>query len=168
MTTSLGKTVLGAALSAMLALGAAGTASAEVTVNYVNAKKFADLPFSTWDREDVLQQLAAHFKELGARLPAGQSLTVDVTDIDLAGREYPNARAGGDLRILQGTADWPIIELRYTLSAGGQVLDSGSARLSDMMYMSRPVRGFQNEALRYEKRMIDEWFDKTILKTKPG
>ena len=160
MKASIGK----AALAAALALGAAGAASAGVTVNYVDSDKFSDLPFTSWEREDVLRQLSDHFTKLGARLPAGQDLAVEVLDVDLAGREYPSRRAGGDLRVLQGSADWPIIELRYTLSAGGQVLDSGKVRLADMMYMDRPVRGFDSDPLRYEKRMIDEWFDKTILK----
>lgn len=163
MNSSIGK----AAFVAVLALGAAGAASAGVTVNYVQSDKFSDLPFSTWDREDVLRTLSAHFAKLGKELPAGQELTVDITDIDLAGREYPNRR-GGELRVLQGMADWPRIELNYTLSANGQVIDSGKARLADMSYLQRPVRGFDTDALRYEKRMLDEWFNKTILGKKAG
>ncbi|MGG7607381.1 DUF3016 domain-containing protein [Massilia sp. BKSP1R2A-1] len=157
-----------AAFAAVLALGAAGAASAGVTVNYVQSDKFSDLPFTPWEREEVLRTLSDHFAKLGKELPPGQELSVEITDIDLAGREYPNRRAGGDLRVLQGTADWPRIELNYTLSANGQVIDSGKARLADMSYMSRPVRGFDTDSLRYEKRMVDEWFNKTILQKKPG
>jgi hypothetical protein len=164
MKSTIGK----AAFAAVLALGAAGAASAGVTVNYVQSDKFTDLPFTTWERDDVLRILTEHFAKLGKELPAGQELAVDVTDIDLAGREYPSRRAGGDIRVLQGMADWPRIELNYTLSANGQVIDSGKARLSDMSYLQRPVRGFDNDALRYEKRMLDEWFDKAILHKKPG
>ena len=157
-----------AACAAVLALGAAGAASAGVTVNYVQSDKFSDLPFTSWERDDVLRILSEHFAKLGKDLPPGQELTVEVTDIDLAGREYPNRRSGGELRVLQGSADWPRIELNYTLSANGQVIDSGKARLADMSYLSRPVRGFDTDALRYEKRMLDEWFNKTILQKKPG
>jgi len=163
------KSMIGkAACAAVLALGVAGAASAGVTVNYVQSDKFTDLPFTSWERDDVLRVLSEHFAKLGKELPPGQELTVNVTDIDLAGREYPSRRGGGDLRVLQGTADWPRIELNYTLSTNGQVVDSGKVRLADMSYMSRPVRGFDTEALRYEKRMLDEWFNKTILQKKPG
>ena len=163
------KSLIGKAVCvAVLALGATGAASAGVTVNYVESDKFSDLPFSRWERDDVLRTLADHFTKLGKDLPAGQDLTVEITDIDLAGREYPSRRGGGDLRVLQGTADWPRMELSYTLSAGGQVIHTGKARLADMNYMSRPVRGFDTDSLRFEKRMVDEWFNKTILQKKPG
>lgn len=160
------KTVIGKmAFAGLLALGA-GAASAGVTVNYVESDKFADLPFAPWERKEVLDDLAAYFAELGKSLPAGQELTVDVTEIDLAGREYPNTRGPRDLRVLQGGADWPIMELRYSLSANGQVLTSGNARLSDMNYLGRINRLTDGDRLRYEKRMIEEWFNKTILQKK--
>lgn len=160
------KTVIGkVALAALLALGA-GAASAGVTVHYVESDKFSDLPFAPWERKEVLDSLADYFAQLGKSLPAGQELTVDVTDIDLAGREYPNMRAGNDLRVLKGMADWPVMELRYTLSANGQVVKSGNAKLSDMNYLHRSSRLHDSEPLRFEKRMIQEWFDKTILEKK--
>ena len=58
------------ALSGLLAL-AAGAASAEVTVNYIQPDRFSDLPFSPWEREEVLKELTEHFTSLGAKLPPG-------------------------------------------------------------------------------------------------
>ncbi|KFI07900.1 DUF3016 domain-containing protein [Massilia sp. BSC265] len=160
------KTVIGKmALAGLLALGASA-ASAGVTVNYVESDKFSDLPFAPWQRQEVLDDLADYFTELGKQLPAGQELKVEVTDIDLAGREYPNARGANDLRVLKGMADWPVMELRYTLSANGQVLSSGNAKLSDMNYLHRSSRLHDSGRLRFEKRMIEEWFNKTILQKK--
>ncbi|MCA1247535.1 DUF3016 domain-containing protein [Massilia sp. MS-15] len=157
------KSVIGkVALAGLLALGA-GAASAGVTVNYVDSDKFADLPFAPWERKEVLDDLAAYFAQLGKSLPAGQDLVIEVTDIDLAGREYPNSRGAHDLRVLKGGADWPIIELRYTLSANGQVLSSGNAKLTDMNYLNRINRVSDGDRLRYEKRMVEDWFNKTIL-----
>ena len=161
MKTAIGKV----ALAGLFALGA-GAASAGVTVNYVESDKFADLPFAPWERKEVLDQLADYFVELGKSLPAGQELTVDITEIDLAGSEYPSARGTRDLRVLKGGADWPIMELRYALSANGQVLSSGKAKLSDMNYLGHINRASDSDRLRYEKRMIEEWFNKTILQKK--
>ncbi|MGH8853608.1 MAG: DUF3016 domain-containing protein, partial [Telluria sp.] len=148
------KSLIGkAAFAGLIALGA-GAASAGVTVNYVESDKFADLPFAPWERKEVLDDLAAYFAELGKSLPAGQDLTVEITDIDLAGREFPT-RTGRDLRVLKGSADWPRITLRYTLSANGQVLTSGEAKLSDMNYLARINRLTDGDRLRYEKRMVE-------------
>lgn len=155
------------ALAGLFAL-AAGAASAGVTVNYVESDKFADLPFAPWEREQVLRDLSEHFAKLGEKLPQGQDLAIEVTDVDLAGREYPNARSGRELRVLKGTADWPIINLRYSLTRDGQVIKAGDARLADMNYMQRINRFSDSDPLRAEKRMIDAWFDETILEKRRG
>ncbi|MGJ7916076.1 DUF3016 domain-containing protein [Massilia sp. LXY-6] len=149
------------ALAGLFAL-AAGSAGAAVTVNYVQPDKFSDLPFTPWEREDTLKQLTEHFMWLGSSLPPGQDLRIEVLDIDLAGRAVPNARTGRDLRILRGQADWPRMELRYSLEQNGQVIKSGEAQLSDMTYLDHRTRYFDSEPLRYEKQMIDDWFQKTI------
>jgi hypothetical protein len=141
----------------------AGTAMAGVTVNYIEPDKFSDLPFTPWEREDVLKGLTEHFQKLGKQLPPEQNLTVDVLDVDLAGRIEPGRRSGRDIRILRGGADWPHMRLHYTLESGGSIIASGDAELSDMMYMQRLNRYSEGEPLRYEKQMIDEWFNKTIL-----
>ena len=155
------------ALAGLFAL-TAGAASAGVTVNYVESDKFSDLPFAPWEREQVLKDLSEYFGMLGEKLPEGQDLAIEVTDIDLAGREYPSMRGGRELRILKGTADWPIMNLRYSLTQNGQVLKGGEARLADMSYMQRINRFSDSDPLRAEKRMIDEWFTETILGKKRG
>jgi hypothetical protein len=161
MKTVIQNRIRGLAVTSLLAL-ASGFASADVTVNYVQPERFSDMPFATWEREAVLKDLTGHFAKLGAELPAGQNLRVEVLDVDLAGREYPG-RGGRDLRILKNGADWPRIELRYTIEQNGQVLRSGQAQLRDMDYMDRTGRLSDNDSLRYEKRMIDEWFHAEIL-----
>ena len=58
--------------------------------------------------------------------------------------------------------------LRYTLTENGQVLRSGEAKISDMNYLHRINRHWDSESLRYEKRMLDEWFADDILRKRPG
>jgi hypothetical protein len=150
------------AVSGLLAL-AAGAASADVTVNYVEPARFSDLPFATWEREAVLKDLTEHFTKLGAQLPPGQNLRLDVLDVDLAGREYPG-RGARDLRIVRSNGvDWPRIDLRFTIEQNGQVLRSGEVQLRDMAFMDRISRYTDGESLRYEKRMIDDWFYSTVV-----
>lgn len=147
------------AVGGLLAL-AAGAASADVTVNYVQPERFSDLPFTSWEREAVLKDLTEHFAKLGAQLPPGQNLRVDVLDVDLAGREYPGRAR--DLRIVKNI-DWPRIDLRFTVEQDGRVLRSGEAQLRDMNFMDRIGRYMDSESLSYEKRMIDDWFYSAIL-----
>lgn len=157
-----------AAIAAVFALGA-GAASAAVTVNYVNMDRFADLPSTDWEREEVLKGLADYIKKLGEDLPAGHDLTINIYNVDLAGREYPGNRASGDMRVLEGKSDWPLIELQYSLSANGQVIDSGTAQINDVSYMNRMMkRSQETDRLRYEKRMLQAWFKKTFLDKKAG
>jgi hypothetical protein len=55
------------------------------------------------------------------------------------------------------------MRLRYSLEDHGRVVASGEAALSDMSYMQRLNRYSSGDPIHYEKQMIDEWFDKTIL-----
>ena len=149
------------AVSLALLLGSwAMPAAAAVTVTFVQPEKFQDLPFSPIDRERVLKSMGEHFASLQKSLPAGQDLTIEVLDFDMAGRLVPNFRGNEDLRVLRGGADWPHMVLRYRLTANGQVLSSGEDQLSDMTYLDRINIYSSGDPLRFEKRMVDDWFMK--------
>lgn len=141
-----------------LPLQAAGT----VEVSYVEPEKFRDIGFGTVDRERVLSDMTAVLKALGAKLPDGQTLKLEVTDIDLAGELRP---AGGrDLRLVTGRTDWPEIQLRYTLRAGNDTLKSGEAKIYDLAYFERAT--FVDRIgtnLPFERQMLRKWFAATIL-----
>jgi hypothetical protein len=146
------------ALAGLLAL-AAGSASAAVNVTWVHPENFHDLPFPGWERKEMLDQL-------GANLPPGEDLRVEITDFDPAGRLIPSIRLGRDLRVMTGRADWPRMELNYAIEQNGQVIKSGQSQLQDMNYQQTFSHYFDSESLRYEKQMIDDWFDKTIAPIK--
>lgn len=137
---------------------AAGAASAGVTVKYIEPDNFADLPYSSAERKQVLRELTAHFDKLGARLPQGQELVVEVTDIDLAGRKFPNQPSGQDMRVMRGLGDAPSMNLRYALVQDGKVVRVGDAALTDTTYAQRVGRFANSDPLRTEKRMIADWF----------
>ncbi|CAH0208353.1 hypothetical protein SRABI118_01919 [Massilia sp. Bi118] len=149
------------ALAGVFAL-AAGSAAAAVTVTYTAPDKYADVPRDSGERDNLMNDLTDHFTWLGTALPPGQDLRIEVLDIDLAGREEPSARAVRDVRVMRGGADWPRMRLRYAVEANGQVLKSGEAQLSDMDYMAKVSRYSEDQPQRYEKQMIDRWFEKNI------
>ncbi|PLY42964.1 hypothetical protein CSZ94_08890 [Janthinobacterium sp. ROICE36] len=150
------------ALIAGLALLASSATWAATEVHFSKPDQFTDIPFNPQEREEVLKELSRHFEKLGASLPSGQNLKIDVTDVDLAGRENPSLRAGQDIRVMNGRVDWPRMRLHYVLEQDGKVLRSGDAALSDMSYLSRINHYFSNEKLRYEKLMIDDWYGDTF------
>ena len=150
------------AASGLLALAAGAASAGDVTVNYIQPDRFSDLPFSAWDREEALKELTEHFASLGAKLPPDQNMRIDVTDVDLAGREIPH-RGVRDLRVIRNGAEWPRIDLRYTIERNGQVLRTGEAQLRDMAFMDRISRYSDGDSLRFERRMIDDWFNQEIM-----
>lgn len=150
------------ATAAVMAQGAM-TANAAVIVTFTQPEAYADMPFAPSDKDRVMKDLQRHFDKLGTQLPQGQDLRVEVLDIDLAGRIEPQLRFGHDIRVLKGRADWPAIQLRYSIESQGKVLRGGEARVDDKSYLDHLNRYSANEPLRYEKRMLDEWF-KTVLR----
>ena len=106
----------------------------------------------------ILQTLAAE------RLPADQSLTLAITDIDLAGEIRPFPRHLQDVRVMGQSADWPRISLRYTLRDGSRVLAEGEEVVSDMAYLMRSTRVSSSDRLPYEQRMLSEWFDNRLVR----
>jgi hypothetical protein len=149
-------------LAAVVALLASNAALAEVTVTYTKPEDYTDLARGSYDRDRILKQFSDYFASLDKKLPAGETLRIDVLDIDLAGRMYPR-RAADDIRIMNGGADWPRMHLRYTLEQDGQVLRSGDDNISNMNYQQSRNTYFDSDPLRYEKQMLDDWFNKSIV-----
>ena len=150
-----------ALLSAALPSGAAGSAQ----VSYVQPEKFTDVGHGSFDRERTLQSLTQYFHTLGKRLPDGQTLRVEVLDVDLAGEIWP--RSPHEVRVLRGRADWPHMTLRYTLLEGDRTVKAGESKLADMAYLFDSHRLSQYGDLPFEKRMLDRWFKEAIAPTPP-
>ena len=141
---------------AALAAGTLAQAAGPVQVSFDKPDEFVDIGHNRWDQERALDQLREVFKGWGARLPDGQTLKVEVLDVDLAGRLQP--RRGDEIRVLNGRADWPRIKLRWTLSAGDRTLKSGEDDLADMAYLPTFGGPDRSLSLPYEGRMPERWF----------
>ena len=145
-----------------LALLASTAAWAGTEVHFTKPEQFSDVSFDQREREQVLKDLKAHFEKLGESLKPGLSLKIEVTDLDMAGRENPAMRSTQDFRVMTGGADWPRMRLHYVLEQDGKVIGNADAALSDMSYLTRLHRYASGEKLRYEKQMIDDWFSSTF------
>jgi hypothetical protein len=150
----------------LLAAALAGS----VRTHFVNPEKFTDIgPYGN-QREAAAncEAIARHLEHLAARsLPPGQLLEVDVLDVDLAGRIEPWRHEFSDVRVMRGVT-WPSIKLRYRLMQGQVVLASGEETVADMMYLERTNTYPSSDSLRYEKRMLDDWFRKRLIDRKPA
>lgn len=110
------------------------------------------------DVESSLKALSKHLRNRADRmLPEGQSLHVQINDLDLAGEYEPWNRGGYEhVRIIRSMYP-PEIKLSYALrDAQGQVLREGETTLHDPGFQLG-VSPVDQDALRYEKRMLDNW-----------
>jgi Protein of unknown function (DUF3016) len=143
-------------IAAMLATGVAHAAGA-VQVSFVNPEKFSDMRDRSYRVEDNVKALEKMVVGVAAPYVAhGQTLKIEVLDVDLAGEARPGTRAW-DVRVLRGRADWPRISLRWSLDGAGAPR-SGQAVVQDMSYLQRIQPPLSDTHLVYERRMLEEWF----------
>jgi hypothetical protein len=136
------------------AVHAAGT----VQVSFVNPENFFDMRDRAYTVEASVKALEKVLIDTATPYVAdGQTLKVEVLDVDLAGETRSGASAL-DVRVLRGRADWPRITLRWSLEGGGAAARSGQAVVQDMSYLQRLPPTLADTHLVYEQRMLAEWF----------
>jgi hypothetical protein len=144
-------------VAALSAVAFAAYAQAAVQVSFEPQGRFVDAGETPHDIERTQAELTRHLQALGQRqLPAGSTLKLVVTEIDLAG-EVPRRRADAP-RVLNGRADRPRLVLRYEYTRADGRVEPGEAVLSDLDYLDRRPPVSAGTTLPYEKRLIDEWF----------
>lgn len=152
-------------IAAAIALAiASSNAAATANVSYVNTDAMTDVPRHYKDLESMEYVFTQHLSQLSERLPAGQVLTVEFLDIDLAGDVFPRVPVR-DIRVTKGQADWPRMHLRYSIEQDGKVVRGGEAKLADPNYQLG-INMYQQDLYGYEKQMLDNWFRKEILPSK--
>lgn len=142
----LGPILMAAALSG-------APASAGVRVSFADSARFADSELST---ADVAAGLRTHLQRLGGQFGREFQLNVTVLDIDLAGFDM-SSRGPSRYRVLNG-ATWPKIKLRYALIRRGKTIATGEEWVTDQFYRVHAGMASASDPLRYEKNMLDDWF----------
>lgn len=140
----------------LLALNA--NAQADVHVNFVKPETFVDIKDNNGFRQDeILKDIEAHLIAQAQKYLPAREVRINVTDVDLAGHVEPFGRSATWVRVMR-TVTLPSISLNYEVLDGGKVVQRGEARLRDMNYQDGFIGYFSGDTLRYEKRMIDRWF----------
>ena len=146
-------------VTVMLGLGHAAWAAGAVDVSFTKPETFADA--GQWKRDVAATEtkIRQHLQSLGRQyLADAQTLHVEVIDVDRAGWLRHVGHHVDDIRVIRNGADWPRVKLRYTLEDSGRLVKSGEETLADLDYMGRFSRYNSDDPLRYEKRMLDDWF----------
>ena len=159
-----------AALAALSGAGALATPpGGSLSVSFIDPQSYTDAAYShpyasEKDLAAVESDITRHLTRLAERkLAPGDSLKIEVLDIDLAGRFEPFRFNGQEIRVVRDIT-WPRMTLRYTLSHDDRILASGEERLADMNFMMSVNMYSSSDPLRYEKPMLDDWFDRRIVR----
>lgn len=146
------------------------SAMARVEIQWLDPQSFTDVRAANQSRgryrKQTFAQITKHMEKLVSTLPQGQTLVLKVTDLNLAGRVWPSSFVGlsaaGDVRVIK-PADFPAMRFSYTLmDANSDVVQAGEEHLRDLAFQNRVNRHSRGDALRYEKRMLDDWFAQTF------
>ena len=137
--------------------------AAQISVTYVAPEKFTDVKDnytadSDRDRDRLLDELKSHIESAAKYyLAAGQTLEIQVTDVDLAGDFEPWRGMEFDhIRILKEIYP-PRMNLQFRLlDAQGKVLSEGKRRLQNLGYLMS-VGMPTSDPLRYDKELIRDW-----------
>jgi hypothetical protein len=151
-------------ISPMIA-AAAAPAESPVSVTYVNPEQFTENRMygrqDRFNRIDYLAQLKAYLVKQGqAVLKPGQSLHIDITDIQLAGAYEPwRGPQWGYVRIMRDVYP-PRIDLDFRLvDKDGNVLREGKRVLRDPGYLSSGANASAatGASLYYDKALLRRW-----------
>jgi hypothetical protein len=129
-----------------------------VQVNFDHPENFTDAKTRAGNEFDpaVLEQLRAVLTQAAAPyVPAGRTLSITFTNIDLAGDLEPWHIRAHDVRIIKEIYP-PHAAFTWVLKdAAGAVLREGSEQLTDLNFMSRASIG--RGALFYDEEMLRDW-----------
>jgi hypothetical protein len=168
-------------LSAVFGLAAAGAIRAaddlkpapRAEVIFSQPEKFADVKddYMGTDkgRDAILSLISEHIvKQAAHYVPAGQMLTVTVTDVDLAGEFEPwHGPSAMDIRIVKDLYP-PRIDLSFKLTdAAGKVIKEGTRKLRDLAFNMK-ISINRDDPLRHEKALIDDWLRQDFTRIKGG
>lgn len=172
------KHLITAVLLGLTAIGSAWAdtatpTNAKVKVDLLNPEKFTDVrdAFQPTDKGQLANAEAVRdyiAQKTADYVPDGCTLTVSVTNIDLAGDFEPWGKPGAaDVRIVKDIYP-PRIDLSFKLvDAAGHVLKEGARELRDLNYLMK-INIRSTDSYRHEKALIDDWVRQDFKPAKQG
>lgn len=139
---------------------------AEVKVRFVEPDRFTDIgQYGAGSPDATLSALRKYLVWAGEQfLVSGQTLTIDVLNIDLAGAVEPWRTRLYDVRIMRDVTP-PRIKLRWVLSQRGKPVRSGEQLLTDINYQMNVSARSSGDRYAYEKALLADWLRATFPQT---
>ncbi|MBL4910873.1 MAG: DUF3016 domain-containing protein [Alteromonadaceae bacterium] len=139
--------------------------AAKTEIKWTNPEKYRDIRAGDENRkaykERVFSTFEKHFAKLAEKLPAEQTLKIEITDVDLAG----DVNIGSVVNRIRIVTDlyFPSMKFSYQLiNADKSVVKSADVSLKDMGFMYVNNFRYRNQSFSYDKKMIADWFKKTF------
>ena len=134
-----------------------------VEVNFQSPEQFTDMSrnYSALRGADegYLSEMRQYIERTASsRIPAGYTLNVTVTDVDMAGQFEPERGAEfTDVRRIRATYP-PRIDLTYRLTdANGAMVSEGERQLRDQAFEWKLSPIDRQDPLRHEKALLDDF-----------
>ncbi|MEM8867588.1 MAG: DUF3016 domain-containing protein, partial [Verrucomicrobiota bacterium] len=132
--------------------------SAAIETTYEDSKKFSDLEMTDRSKSTTLKLFDRELKAsktLAAIPKDGQKLSLQFTDIDMAGEILPFVGPSKrDTRVVKAIYP-PRLVFNYVLSeASGEILQSGEQTLTDINFQQNIVRASSSELFYYEIKLL--------------
>ena len=151
-----------------------GGGGGTVDVNFEAPDQFTDMGrmYASGRGADpgYLEELRQHIQRVGSdRLPAGYSLSLTITDVDMAGQFEPERGPQfTDIRMVRSIYP-PRIRLNYRLTdPNGAVRSEGERRLSDQSFDWKVTPVDRQDPLRHEKALIDDFLSDIAREARSG
>jgi len=161
-----GRAVTAAALGLVVGMG---TARADIVTHFVEPDRYTDARDrfgSGLSLRVVLGEIRRIIEGEGRRvLRPGETLTIDVVDVDLAGYERPGANVPSGIRVVSDISP-PRIRIRYVLTIGGRRVLAGDEILTDQNFLIRSA-GRSAGTFAYERDLIRTWMRDRIAERRP-
>ncbi|OIQ47536.1 MAG: hypothetical protein BM565_06005 [Gammaproteobacteria bacterium MedPE] len=132
-----------------------------VSIDWIKPEKFRDVDSANSNkkryRARVIKDLESYMQQqLPKFLNTGESITLKIYDLDLAGDIRPMMGAGNDIRVVKSIYP-PMIDIEYALvDQQGKVIKGQRKRFRDIAFnMGSPMTS--SKSLGYEKAMLKKW-----------
>lgn len=156
-------------IAGLAALMMPAMAFAGVKVTFVAPERFQDGGLrGPSSREATLEEFRRMFVRLGdSYLKPGQTLSIQVLDLDLAGEIEPGRGSFYDLRVMRDVTP-PRVKLRYVLQQGGRVILRGEETITNSSYLWNPSARISAGRLSHERNMLQDWFYARFVQMRPA
>lgn len=161
--------VLGAAAALALRAADAPKGAPQTEVAFDHPENFTDVKDGNIPTERGRDAILSRIREFvvsrsGLLLPEGYRLRITFTDIDLAGDFEPWRGHGqwDDVRIIKPIYP-PAFKFTYSVTdPSGKVVKTGSENIRDLNFQMRVVSATDDDPLRYEKDILNDWLHSAL------